>query len=127
MRAYKSVKLSKNGPNLCIVIPVFFHRTCGHNRGELTPLRLCVQKNKSKIVPSGSATLTALTPPRKCLVWVLVDNLLVISVKEARKLLGKDGEGLSDDQIEHLIITLSEVGSRVLIQNGSKKTAGPIQ
>lgn len=52
---------------------------------------------------------------------------LVISVKEARKLLGKDGEGLSDTQIEHLIITLTEVSAQVLTQNGSKKTAGSIQ
>jgi hypothetical protein len=56
----------------------------------------------------------------------LVDQL-VISVKEARKLLGKDGEGLSDDQIKNLIITLTEVSTRVLAQNGSKKQAGSIQ
>lgn len=52
---------------------------------------------------------------------------LVISVKEARKLLGKDGEGLSDTQIEHLIITLTEVSAKALTQNGSKNTAGSLQ
>lgn len=52
---------------------------------------------------------------------------LTISVKEARKLLGKEGQLLSDEQIEHLIITLTEVSGRILIENGSKNTAGSIQ
>lgn len=42
---------------------------------------------------------------------------LIISIKEARKLLGKDGEQLSDDQIEHLIITLTELSSVLLNQD----------
>jgi hypothetical protein len=42
---------------------------------------------------------------------------LIISVKEARKLLGKDGLSLSDDQIEQLIITLTDVSSKALSQN----------
>jgi hypothetical protein len=42
---------------------------------------------------------------------------LIISVKEARKLLGKDGEQLADDQIEHLIITLTEMSSVLLNQD----------
>lgn len=32
---------------------------------------------------------------------------LIISVKEARKLLGKDAEDMSDDEIVHLIATLN--------------------
>lgn len=42
---------------------------------------------------------------------------LIISIKEARKLLGKDGEQLTDDQIEHLIITLTEMSSVLLNQD----------
>lgn len=42
---------------------------------------------------------------------------LIISIKEARKLLGKDGEQLSDDQVEHLIITLTELSSVLLNQD----------
>lgn len=45
------------------------------------------------------------------------EGLGVISVKEARKLLGKDGQELSDDQIKNLIITLTEASSLLLNQN----------
>lgn len=45
------------------------------------------------------------------------EGLGVISIKEARKLLGKDGQGLSDDQIKNLIITLTEASSLLLNQN----------
>lgn len=41
---------------------------------------------------------------------------LIISIKEMRKLLGKDGVGLSDDQLEHLIITLTEASGLLLNQ-----------
>lgn len=41
---------------------------------------------------------------------------LILSIKETRKLLGKDGEHLTDDQIEHLIITLTELSSILLNQ-----------
>ena len=42
---------------------------------------------------------------------------LIISVKEMRKLLGTDGSGMTDDQIEHLIMTLTESSSMLLNQN----------
>ncbi len=41
---------------------------------------------------------------------------LIISVKEMRKLLGADGNGMSDNQIEHLIMTLTESSSMILNQ-----------
>lgn len=41
---------------------------------------------------------------------------LIISVKECRKLLGKDGASLSDEQVEELIITLTEASSLLLKQ-----------
>jgi hypothetical protein len=41
---------------------------------------------------------------------------LIISIKEMRKLLGADGNGMSDDQIEHLIMTLTESSSMLLNQ-----------
>ena len=41
---------------------------------------------------------------------------LIISVNEMRKLLGKDGEGLSDAFIEQLIMTLTETSSMLLNQ-----------
>jgi len=39
---------------------------------------------------------------------------LIISVKEMRKLLGKDGAGMTDDQVTDLIITLTDASSRLL-------------
>ncbi|HUA13455.1 MAG TPA: hypothetical protein VL989_03070 [Candidatus Sulfotelmatobacter sp.] len=39
---------------------------------------------------------------------------LIISVKEARKLLGKDYNHLSDEQIEDLIINLHEIAKGAL-------------
>ena len=41
---------------------------------------------------------------------------LIISVKEMRKLLGSDGNSMSDDQIELLILTLTESSSMLLNQ-----------
>ncbi|QQS18038.1 hypothetical protein IPL68_05330 [Candidatus Saccharibacteria bacterium] len=41
---------------------------------------------------------------------------LIISVKEMRKLLGADGNGMTDDQIELLILTLTESSSMMLNQ-----------
>ena len=41
---------------------------------------------------------------------------LIISVKEMRKLLGKDGQQLTDDKIELLIFTLTESSSMMLNQ-----------
>lgn len=39
---------------------------------------------------------------------------LLISIKEARKLLGKDGEALSDEEIEKLIIDLQVIAKHAL-------------
>jgi Ca2+-binding EF-hand superfamily protein len=41
---------------------------------------------------------------------------LLISVKEMRKLLGSDGSTMSDDQIELLIMTLTDMSSMLLNQ-----------
>ncbi len=46
-------------------------------------------------------------------------NQLVISVKEARKLLGKDGKTLSDNQVIELIQTLTAVADDFLQNLGS--------
>ena len=40
---------------------------------------------------------------------------LIISLKEMRKLLGSDGKDMSDDQIELLILTLTETSSILLM------------
>jgi hypothetical protein len=39
---------------------------------------------------------------------------LVISVNEARKILGKQAETLSDDQIINLILSLTDIASHIL-------------
>lgn len=49
---------------------------------------------------------------------------LLISIEEMRKLLGADGKGMSDDQIEHLIMTLTESSSMLLNQKKFQKTNG---
>lgn len=126
MRAYKSVKGAKTCPNTYVLKAIVFHRPCGHNRGILTPLRLYALKNKSKIVPAHQPHYNSAQTTKNRFFAVSVEHL-VISVKEARKLLGKDGEELSDEQIEDLIIVLTEVGTQVIGQDGSKKTAGCIQ
>mgnify|MGYP000073641470 CR=1 FL=1 len=41
---------------------------------------------------------------------------LIISINEMRKLLGVDGKDMTDDQIEHLIMTLTESSSMLLNQ-----------
>lgn len=51
---------------------------------------------------------------------------LIISIHEMRKLLGADGKGMSDDQIEHLIMTLTEISSILLNQKSSKKIVGQL-
>lgn len=47
---------------------------------------------------------------------------LIISVKEMKKLLGADGKEMTDDQIEHLIMTMTESSSMLLNQNTVPKT-----
>lgn len=45
---------------------------------------------------------------------------LVISVKEARKILGKDAIELSDNQVKELIIVLTSMAQDYLQVQGSK-------
>ena len=47
------------------------------------------------------------------------DSQLVISVKEARKLLGKSAKNMADSQIAELIVTLTSVASDFLQDLGS--------
>lgn len=47
------------------------------------------------------------------------DDKLVISLKEARKLLGQDGKSLSDSQVIELIHTLTVVADNFLLDLGS--------
>jgi hypothetical protein len=47
------------------------------------------------------------------------DDKLVISLKEARKLLGHDGKSLSDNQVIELIQTLTVVADNFLLDLGS--------
>ena len=39
---------------------------------------------------------------------------LIISVKEARRLLGKDGKNLSDERIEEMIVLLNEIAKAAI-------------
>ena len=51
----------------------------------------------------------------------------LITVKEARKLLGQDARTLTDRQVEDLIITLTGLSHLLLRQaGGSKKTVGGV-
>lgn len=50
----------------------------------------------------------------------------IITVGEARKLLGKEGSSLSDDQVSELITTLSLLAKQFLRKNGSKKVRGHV-
>lgn len=45
----------------------------------------------------------------------------IITVKEARKLLGKDAESLSDDQVQEIIVALKVLANRYLGNTGSRK------
>ncbi len=47
---------------------------------------------------------------------------LIISVKEMRKLLGADGKHMTDDQVEQLIMALTESSSMLLNQKMVPKT-----
>lgn len=49
---------------------------------------------------------------------------LIISVKEARKLLGMNAATLTDDQVEQFIITLTDIASVSLQKYGSKNIMG---
>lgn len=53
---------------------------------------------------------------------------LIISVKEARKILGKSAHDLTDDEIEKIIIDLEALARFTLkgIQDGSIKSPPPV-
>lgn len=54
---------------------------------------------------------------------VELSNGLIISVKEARKLVGKDFEGLSDDEVASKILVLTDLAQKLLnTSNLPKKT-----
>lgn len=48
------------------------------------------------------------------------NDQLVISIKEARKLLGKDAHTLSDNQVKELVLLLTSMAEDFLQTNGSK-------
>lgn len=48
----------------------------------------------------------------------------VISIKEARKILGKDAQSLTDDQVIEIIDSLTLVARRNLEKNSSKNKQG---
>lgn len=50
----------------------------------------------------------------------LCGTRLIISIKEARKILGKQAHMLSDYQIENMIIVLTDMSERLLQNTGSK-------
>lgn len=49
---------------------------------------------------------------------------LPVSVKEARKLLGKSSQSLTDDQITEIILNLQVIARDYLHRNSSKNTLG---
>jgi hypothetical protein len=50
----------------------------------------------------------------------MIEEKPIITVKTARKLLGKSSNGLSDDQIRELLVTLQLLARQQLGYNGSK-------
>lgn len=50
----------------------------------------------------------------------IIGDRLVISVKEARKVLGKDAHTLSDSQVKELILVLTSMVEDFLQTNSSK-------
>lgn len=48
----------------------------------------------------------------------------IITVKEARKLLGKDAKSLSDTQIQEIVITLQVMARKYLDNSGSNNSYG---
>lgn len=49
-------------------------------------------------------------------------DLPVISVKEARKLLGKEAQGMDDDQVLEIVVLLTEVARAYLRKKSVKKS-----
>lgn len=49
-----------------------------------------------------------------------MQDLPVISVNEARKLLGKESQGMDDEQVMQVILTLTEAAQKFLENNMSK-------
>jgi len=50
-----------------------------------------------------------------------MQDLPVISVKEARKLLGKDSQGMDDEQVMQVILLLTDAAKAFLENNMSNK------
>lgn len=50
------------------------------------------------------------------------ENQKIITVKEARKILGIKSDALSDTQIEEIILSLQGIAKEQLMYNGSKNT-----
>lgn len=48
---------------------------------------------------------------------------LVVSLEEARKIMGEDADKLTDEQLEDVIILLQEI-ARAAIKDGRKQPAG---
>ena len=46
---------------------------------------------------------------------------LPLTIKEARKILGKDADGLSDTQVQEILINLRMIARKSLLQISSKK------
>ncbi len=54
------------------------------------------------------------------IVGIALQTKLIISVKEFRKLLGKDSANMSDSQVIELIELLTSMGNELLLNNSSK-------
>lgn len=48
------------------------------------------------------------------------DTELIISIKQARKKLGKEAHGLTDDEIKDIVLTLQTLAKKHLSNKGSK-------
>lgn len=53
-----------------------------------------------------------------------MDSRSIISVKEARKLMGRDSQSLTDDQIIEIVDTLTDIARQFLQNTGSKNELG---
>lgn len=51
-------------------------------------------------------------------------NLPLMSIKEARKLLGKEAKAMDDEQVMQVVLTLTEVAKAYLAQNANKLRKG---
>ena len=56
-----------------------------------------------------------------------MNKRLLISVKEARRLLGKDGKNLSDDEIIEIISSLTELAKHNIQNENVKKSNNSLE